>query len=92
MKYLSISVLFLLPFPLLAVDEASKKEIIQRCKSQMSEYGAAMVKSCVDQDFAAWKKVSAYKESHQEISIRCLDQMREYGFAMTESCLSLIHI
>ncbi len=37
-----------------------KNKIIQRCRSQMGEYGAAMMKACVDQDIEADKALSNY--------------------------------
>jgi antitoxin component YwqK of YwqJK toxin-antitoxin module len=36
------------------------QEIISRCRKQMGEYGAAMVKACVDQDIEAEKALQKY--------------------------------
>ena len=80
----------------LSADESVKTEIIDRCKSQMGEYGASMVKSCVDQDLAAVEKIQSIDDEHKPILDRCMGQMREYGYSMVKSCvdqdLSLIHI
>ncbi|MDO6459637.1 hypothetical protein Q4485_02920 [Granulosicoccaceae sp. 1_MG-2023] len=63
-----------------------KDEIIARCKSTMSQYGAAMVKACVDQDIEAYNALSDYPSEYQEIISRCNGSMREYGFAMVKAC------
>jgi hypothetical protein len=62
------------------------QEIISRCKTQMAEYGAAMVKACVDQDIAAFKTLGLYMENHKAIITRCLSQMGEYGYVMVKAC------
>lgn len=66
-------------------DEA-KKETIDRCKGQMSTYGALMVKACVDQDLEAFKEIVEYSEEHQSILDRCMKQMRSFGFSMVQAC------
>lgn len=76
---------FLLPATVYAGGDV-KQEIIDRCRSQMSEYGAAMVKACVDQDIEALAKLNKYPEKYSSITSRCMSQMREYGFAMVKAC------
>ena len=88
MRYISVLFLLTISQSIFAIDEDSKKEILERCKAQMSEYGASMVKSCVDQDLTAWEKVASFRNSHQEISSRCLQQMQKYGYSMVESCIT----
>jgi len=39
---------------------AVMQEIINRCRTQMGEYGAAMVKACIDQDIEAEKALLKY--------------------------------
>ena len=63
-----------------------KDEIIARCKSSMSQYGAAMIKACVDQDIEAYKALNDYPSEYQEIISRCNGSMRQYGFAMVKAC------
>ena len=62
------------------------QEIKNRCQKQMGEYGAAMVKSCVDQDLDALPAISSYLDSHKSIVTRCLKTMQEYGYVMVKSC------
>ena len=62
------------------------QEIKSRCRNQMSEYGAAMVKACVDQDIEALQALSTYMEKHKAIIERCLSQMKEYGYVMVKGC------
>lgn len=66
--------------------EDVKKEIIERCKTQMGSYGAAMVKACVDQDIEALAALNNYPEKHKKIVGRCYSQMKEYGYAMVKAC------
>jgi hypothetical protein len=66
--------------------EDLKKEIIDRCRADMGEYGAAMVKACVDQDIEALGKISDQIEAHQDIVARCMSSMREYGYSMVAAC------
>lgn len=63
-----------------------KQEIIQRCKSQMGDYGAAIVKACVDQDIEALVALYKYPEKYVLIIGRCLSQMKEYGYAKVKAC------
>ncbi|CAN1602698.1 hypothetical protein [Pseudomonas mediterranea] len=67
-------------------DTDVKKEIIDRCKSQMGTYGAAMVKACVDQDLDALAAVNKIPEKYKPTVARCMKQMRIYGFAMVKAC------
>jgi hypothetical protein len=52
----------------------------------MGEYGAAIVKACVDQDIEALKALGTYMEKHEAINRRCLIQMKEHGYAMIKAC------
>ena len=63
-----------------------KQEIIKRCKSQMGEYGASMVKACVDQDIEAVIAINKLPDEYNSIVGRCMEQMREYGFSMVKAC------
>lgn len=56
---LVLTVMMVATAPSLA-DADVKKEIIDRCRSQMGEYGASMVKACADQDIEAEKALSDY--------------------------------
>ncbi|MEX5536044.1 hypothetical protein ABFV54_13045 [Pseudomonas syringae] len=66
--------------------EDVKTEIISRCKSQMGQYGAAMVKACVDQDLEAVDKIGKIPEKYKATVSRCMKQMRKYGFSMVNAC------
>lgn len=63
-----------------------KKEIIDRCKTQMGQYGAAMIKACVDQDIEALAAINEYSDTHKSTVSRCMKQMRQYGFSMVKAC------
>lgn len=67
-------------------EEDQKNEIIQRCKSQMGQYGAVMVKACVDQDVEAFESIKSYPDKHKAVINRCLSQMRQYGYMMVKAC------
>lgn len=66
--------------------DATKQEIITRCRAMMDQHGAALVKSCVDRDIAAEKALSAYPKKYNSIVSRCMSMMREHGFALVKSC------
>lgn len=82
---LVLTVMVVATAPSLA-DADVKKEIIDRCRSQMGEYGASMVKACVDQDIEAANAITKYPDKYKEIVARCMGQMREYGFSMVKAC------
>lgn len=63
-----------------------REEIIARCRAQMSEYGSAMVKACVDQDIEALNAIASYPEKAKPFIARCHQQMAEYGWAMVRAC------
>ena len=63
-----------------------REEIIARCRQQMSEYGSAMVKACVDQDTEAANALDSYPEKVGLFITRCHQQMSEYGWAMVKAC------
>ena len=62
------------------------QEIKNRCQTQMGQYGAAMVKACVDQDIDAAQALNVYLKNHTAIVTRCLSQMGKYGYAMAKAC------
>ncbi len=67
-------------------EEDVTQEIMDRCRSSMGEYGAAMVKACVDRDLKALPEIHKYASQFNAIVSRCTAQMREYGFAMVLAC------
>ena len=88
MRYIALSLL-LACAPLQAMDSASKEQVISRCKVEMGEYGAAMIKACVDMDVEAYSRLQSLKASHADAVGRCEAEMGEYGFAMIESCAKM---
>jgi hypothetical protein len=64
-----------------------KEEIITRCRSQMSDYGSALVKACVDQDLEALPSLVEYKDKYPKLFNRCLTQMKKYGYSMVKACV-----
>ncbi len=87
MKGMRIIVLLLAVAPSVQAGDDVKQEIIDRCRATMSEYGAAMVKACADQDIEALVALNQYPESHQPLIRRCYGQMAEYGYAMVKACV-----
>ncbi|MDO9214188.1 MAG: hypothetical protein Q8Q54_08100 [Methylococcales bacterium] len=65
----------------------SMQKIKNRCQTQTGEYGAAMVKACIDQDLEAVKTINIYFNNHGNIVIRCLEQMEKYGYTMVKACI-----
>ena len=75
----------------LALDDVTdtvKQKILARCRQQMGQYGASMVKACADQDLAAAKQLTQYpkNDATTEIVDRCERQMRQYGWSMVKAC------
>jgi antitoxin component YwqK of YwqJK toxin-antitoxin module len=62
------------------------QEIKNRCQKDLGEYGATMVKACVDQDLEALHTLSSLMEEHRPIVARCLNQMKDYGYTMVKAC------
>lgn len=84
-KYIIPLVLALATSPGL-VQAGVKDDIIARCREQMGEYGAAMVKACADQDIEALRALNNYPNEYGSIIARCYRQMKEYGYAMVKAC------
>ena len=66
--------------------EGVKDGIIERCRAQMSDYGSAMVKACVDQDLEAFNALVKYPGESKELIERCKGQMVTYGWNMVKAC------
>lgn len=75
----------LLPTSATSADDI-KSEIINRCRKMMGEYGASLVKACVDQDIEAVNSLVKYPEKYRPIIARCMRQMRSYGFSLVKAC------
>jgi len=88
-KFLNISILLMLTVNISYAEQSIKKEIIDRCKKQMGEYGSTMVKACVDQDIDAVISLNKLVETKKYNSIisRCMSQMQEYGYVMVKACV-----
>lgn len=63
------------------------QEIKNRCQTKMAEYGAAMVKTCEDQNIEAFNALDSYMKNHEAIVIRCLDQLKEQEYVMVKACI-----
>jgi len=63
-------------------------QIISRCKKDMGQYGAAMVKGCVDQDVKAVADIVPLLKTYPLASQRCLNDMGQYGYAMVKGCIT----
>lgn len=74
-------------FTTCAIANESLSESKARCKKDMGQYGASMVKACIDQDMAVIGKINKYAESHPSLTGRCMRDMRVYGFSMVHACI-----
>lgn len=52
----------------------------------MVEYGASLVKVCVDRDIAAVNALAKYSEKYRSIIARCQNQVRSYGYSLVKVC------
>ena len=68
------------------VSRDERSAAISRCRTQMGEYGSAMVKACVDQDMAAYEALQGYPDDYAPLIERCVKQMGEYGWSMVKAC------
>lgn len=70
----------------MAVDQINQ-EIIDRCHASMGNYGARMVKACVDQDVKAANALGEYPDSAIDTMERCAAIMGRYGWRMVKACV-----
>ena len=71
-----------------AVTPELKESILERCRNQMKDYGASLVKACADQDLMAAKALMTYSqdESSREIVSRCERTMSSHGWNLVKAC------
>lgn len=63
------------------------RDILARCRSEMGDFGASMVKFCVDEDVEAVNALSEYPARWDAIVTRCMDEMLDIGgWAMVQFC------
>ena len=85
MKWLAGLVLAMFAVACLADAESERKlaevrkATVERCRDQMGEYGAALVKVCVDEDMKAYRALLKYEDRHKPIIDRCKRQMLAMG-------------
>ena len=56
-----------------------RKSIIDHCRNMMGEFGASLVKVCVDQDIRAYEALASYDPKHRAIIDRCRSMMLSTG-------------
>lgn len=78
--------LLLLATSVMAISDTEKTAVIERCKDQMNQYDAAMVKACVDQDLEAFEQLLANYRPHEKIVKFCVRTTKEYGWSMVKAC------
>ena len=66
--------------------ENIQDKIIERCRREMTSYGSAMVKACVDQDIDAYRALQSYPPEHSTMVDRCKREMGTYGWSMVKAC------
>ncbi|MDE0361183.1 MAG: hypothetical protein OXI74_08460 [Rhodospirillaceae bacterium] len=75
------------PLYVSAADDEVRQSIIDRCRDQMGEYGASMVKFCVDEDLAAYSALQGYDDRYTPIIDRCTRQILSIGgWSMVRFC------
>lgn len=72
--------------PNTAATDNVKQEILKRCTEEMGEYGAGMVKECVEQDTEALMALNKYPQKYATIVSQCTVRMKEFGYAMVKAC------
>jgi len=72
-----------------AVTSELKQSILERCRSQMNDYGVSLVKACADQDLAAAKALTTYPKDEftREIVFRCERTMSGHGWNLVKACV-----
>ena len=60
-------------------DDDIRQSVIDRCRALMGEYGASMVKVCVDEDLAAYSALQSYDDFHKPVIDRCANDMLSLG-------------
>jgi len=67
-----------------------RKAILADCKKQVGSFGAALVKSCVEQNVEAYEQVKNYGDEHQAVIEHCKDQMLAIGnWFIVQSCIEM---
>lgn len=72
-----------------AITPEIKSSILKRCRSQMENHGASLVKACTDQDLEAAKALITYSRDDSTIEIisRCESSMSQHGWSLVKSCV-----
>jgi len=91
-KLLILFALLFAPTTLHAIEAVTpeiKKEILGRCRNQMKDYGASLVKACADQDLDAAEKLTNYPrdKSISAIVARCERTMSNHGWNLVKACV-----
>ena len=91
LMFLIVILMFFVPHSSHAINAVTpelKEGILERCRSQMQEYGSSIVKACADQDLEAAKALTMYPrdESTTEIVSRCEDAMSNHGWNLVKAC------
>lgn len=66
--------------------ETTQDEIFERCRREMTSYGSAMVKACIDQDIDAYQALQDYPTGLFDMVDRCKREMGTYGWSMVKAC------
>ena len=69
-------------------EEADLKEmIILSCHNEMGEFGAELVRQCIESETAALKDISSYTDTAEPIVSRCRRYAGGRGWAMVKVCI-----
>ncbi|WP_323992833.1 hypothetical protein [Aeromonas dhakensis] len=86
MKRVVAASMLLLASSVMAISDTEKAAVIERCKDQMNQYGATMVKACVDQDLEAFEQLLANYRPHEKLVKFCVKTTKEFGWNMVKAC------
>ncbi|MFM4647557.1 hypothetical protein [Aeromonas bivalvium] len=86
MKRVATVSLLLLASSVFAISDTEKSSVIERCKGQMNQYGATMVKACVDQDLEAYEQLQTNYRPHEKIVKFCTKTTKQFGWNMVKAC------
>ncbi len=87
MNRIILTLLLVIGLSISAVADDVKQDIIQKCREMVGKYGAAVVKSCADQDIKALTTLNQYPDKYKSIIDRCFRQTGKYGYAVVKSCV-----
>jgi len=76
---------------LLIVSAAARADVhedaVNRCMSEVGEFGDAMVRTCVEQEVSAAKALASYPRETREAVARCTERLQGRGWSVVKVCV-----